>query len=350
MIVEPASGGVAPVPRLASKSLVLPILSTRPLGSRIREPLGLALLLVLPALLLPGASGVAHAYCRLTTQMPTPGNNCSQGGIGLSWHRQCISYSVMPPMHSDPPLDALRNTVDASFATWTAVTCNGQRVGLDLRQTDELAECAQPQYNTHDKNANTILFLDDWDARSLPADAFGLTLVWHNPDTGEIYDADMQINETLGTIAICGQSCPQGAVDLQNVVTHEAGHFLGLGHSMVKDATMSSRATIGETSKRMLADDDRQGLCSIYASNPPSACVDSDFVPNHGFSSKCGSGSTGSSSSPGCSVVAPGRDSHAAPVCHALFALWPALLWLRQRRKLRPRADTSSASPSPMNT
>ncbi|MFI5307639.1 MAG: matrixin family metalloprotease [Polyangiales bacterium] len=350
MIVKPASGGVASVSRLASKFLVLPILSTRPLGSRIREPLGVTLLLVLPALCVTGASGVAHAYCRLTTQMPMPGDNCSSGGIGLSWHRQCISYSVMPPMHSDPPLDAVRNTVDACFATWAAVTCNGQRVGLDLRQTDELAECAQPQYNTHEPNANTILFLDDWAARSLPADAFGLTLVWHNPDTGEIYDADMQINETLGTITICGQTCPAGAVDLQNVVTHEAGHFLGLGHSMVKDATMSARATIGETSKRVLADDDKQGLCSIYGNNPPTHCADSDFVPNHGFSAKCGSGSTESTSSTGCTVVALGRDSPAVPAGRALFGLLPALLVLRQRRRLRPRAATSSASPSPMNT
>ncbi|MFI5308936.1 MAG: matrixin family metalloprotease, partial [Polyangiales bacterium] len=157
-----------------------------------------------------------------------------------------------------------------------------------------------------------------------------------NPDTGEIYDADMQLNESLGAIAICGQTCPSGAVDLQNVVTHEAGHFLGLGHSDVPNATMSARATIGETSKRVLADDDRQGLCSIYGSNPPTACSDSDFVPNHGFSPKCGSGSSstgGGSSSSGCSVVAPGRQSPAAPAGRALFGLWPVLLVLRQRRR-----------------
>jgi len=325
-------------------------LSTRRQVSGVRT-LG-ALTCLAAALLFAPSASVAHAYCRLTTEMPTPGNNCSQGGLGLAWRRQCISYSVMPPMHSDPSLDAVRNAVDTSFATWAAVTCpsSGQRIGLDLRQTEELAECATPQYNTHEPNANTILFLDDWAQRSLPADAFGLTLVWHNPDTGEIYDADMQVNETLGTITICDKTCPQGGVDLQNVVTHEAGHFLGLGHSNVNGTTMSARATIGETSKRVLADDDKQGLCSIYAANPPTHCADGDFVPNHGFSAKCGSGSTEGSTTTGCSALAVGHDQASTPATPAWLAALPTLFLLRQRRRLRARAATSSSSPSPTNT
>jgi hypothetical protein len=304
-----------------------------------------ALAVAASALCLLDASAV-HAYCRLTTEMPTPGNNCSQAGIGLAWKRQCISFSVQPPMRADPPLESVRSVADRAFATWNAVSCNNRPLGLDIKQTEELGACGQPQYNTHGPNANTIIFVDDWSARGLPQDAFGLTLVWHNPDTGEIYDADMQLNETLGSITVCDATCPTGSndVDLQNVMTHEAGHFLGLGHSNVHGATMSSRATVGETTKRVLGDDDRMGLCATYANNSPASCARDDFVPNHGFTSKCLSGdaSSGTTHSPVCSAALVRGSS--VPASSGLLLL--LLPWLYLRR-LRLRTGKSSESPRP---
>ncbi len=295
----------------------------------------------------------AHGYCRLTTEMPNPGNNCSQGGKGLAWRRQCISFSIDPPSEANPTLNDIRDVADRSFGTWNAVTCGGAPIGYKLAQTEELASCGQPQYNLHGPNANTIIFVDDWSARGLPQDAFGLTLVWHNPDTGEIYDADMQLNEGLGTITICGATCRPGsdAVDLQNVVTHEAGHFLGLGHSAVLNATMSARASIGETSKRVLAEDDIQGICSVYGSQAAPACQDADFVPNHGFTAAClPAESTGTRT--GCSIARAGSRSPAGGGGRALWlGLAAALGVLRYlRRRLRPRSGRSSARPSPTNT
>ena len=52
--------------------------------------------------------------------------------------------------------------------------------------------------------------------------------------------------------------------DLQNTLTHESGHFIGLAHSPVPGATMNATTQPGETLKRSLAPDDAAGVCAIY--------------------------------------------------------------------------------------
>lgn len=291
------------------------------------------MLRLLAALLVLTAASSAHAYCRLTTDMPTPGENCANTGLGLTWRRSCISFSMVPRARPTPNFEDIRRVADLSFATWDSVGCELGEVGLELRQTFELAACQDPEYAPRAPNANTIMFVDDWRDRELPPDAFGLTLVWHNPDTGEIYDADMQLNEHLGEFAICGAVCPPNAVDLQNVVTHEAGHFLGLGHSSVPAATMSARATLGETRKRDLDEDDRSGLCSIYGDDPTPMCVDADFFPDNGFSPECAAAEAATGQRGLCSASAPFGASAGGERAFGLPLLALALgLWWRRRR------------------
>jgi hypothetical protein len=276
------------------------------------------------------AAGRAHAYCRMTTEMSTAGDTCATEGEPLEWRRQCISVSVLERRDTRTEFDRVRNVVDDSFATWMDVTCDGKQVGLDVRQTIQLAECAEPEYNPRGPNANTIVFVEDWSARGLPADAFGLTLVWHSPEDGEIFDADMQINETLGLLGICGGVCSAGQVDMQNVITHEAGHFFGLGHSDVRDATMSARASVGEVSKRDLHQDDRDGLCAIYGENPVAMCEESHHVPDNGFSPACGADLEEADPNGACSAARPGRDGSAG--AGALLGWALAALYARRRR------------------
>jgi MYXO-CTERM domain-containing protein len=85
---------------------------------------------------------------------------------------------------------------------------------------------------------------------------------------GEILDVDMDLNMGAGQFQDCQKVvCSAGSmVDLQNTITHEAGHLLGLGHSSVAGATMQPQAIGGltaETSKRTLAQDDIDGYCAL---------------------------------------------------------------------------------------
>lgn len=276
----------------------------------------------------------ASAYCRLTTAEPSATGSCSTQGRGLAWQRQCISYTVVPRTVDDLSLDRIRDTIDLSFQQWTDVDCGDDALPLSLGQTQALGECKRAEYNQFGPNSNTIMFLDEWEGEDFPREAFGLTLVWHDPQSGEIFDADMQLNETIAPIAICNNQCTSNnVVDLSNVVTHEAGHFLGLGHSRVFTATMSANALLGETSKRSLEQDDRDGVCSIYASYSAPRCSVSDYAPDRGFSARCGADEPERSSCAACSVGSK-RSAHASLAALAL-ALFGAL---RTRRRMRRTA------------
>lgn len=66
-------------------------------------------------------------------------------------------------------------------------------------------------------------------------------------------------------------SC-SGDYDLQSVVTHEAGHFLGLGEDPAdREATMYPRTTRCETKKRDLEAADISSISALYAGAPPAA-------------------------------------------------------------------------------
>jgi hypothetical protein len=254
-------------------------------------------------------------------------------GTPLRWERQCIGFTVGS---SDPDV---RDAVDRAFATWTEVDCGGQPVGLSVHQTEDTAVCTLAEFNTDAPNMNAILVVSGWaDHAELPIDAFAVTVVSNLP-SGEIVDADLLLNPSLGNLTICGDDCtdPHDDIDIQNVVTHEAGHFLGLAHSDVEGAAMSPTAPVGQTSKRHIADDDVAGLCAIYGDLGPASCRPGDFVPRHGFSVNCGE----PPSAGGCSVRGvPGTRAPSLAAWIAALAFGAGGVLRRRRRRegaLAPR-------------
>ncbi|XP_004297678.1 PREDICTED: metalloendoproteinase 1-like [Fragaria vesca subsp. vesca] len=57
------------------------------------------------------------------------------------------------------------------------------------------------------------------------------------------------------------------AIDLESVAVHEIGHLLGLGHSSVEESIMYPTIT-SKTKKVDLANDDVEGIQSLYGVNP----------------------------------------------------------------------------------
>jgi hypothetical protein len=64
----------------------------------------------------------------------------------------------------------------------------------------------------------------------------GFSQNWVNLPTGEIYEVDIILNPNIAWVTVAptkNREC-----HLQSVVTHELGHFQGMSHSLVRDATM----------------------------------------------------------------------------------------------------------------
>ncbi len=289
-----------------------------------RDSLGLVLSVVLSAALL-GAPADARAWCRMTTAATgsfAP-DECDTVNTPLIWTRPCIQYSVQRDGARDFDDATALRIIESSFQTWMDVRCDGQPLDFMLRRRDERVACDKAEYNSGAGNVNVVTFVDDWASRSMhDPRAFALTTVWHNRSTGEVYDADIEINQAIGTYAECAPStgCDDGRIDLANVLTHEVGHFFTMAHSDNPVSTMWWMANPGDVDKRILRTDDITGICSIYP--PGSLTAACDYEERGGFSGECGGGGGG-----GCCAVgdsARARPSDGQPSCSCLSASSPA--------------------------
>jgi hypothetical protein len=259
-----------------------------------------------------------HAFCLTRTCEPPDQckivDGCNMSGHVLFWASSTVSFDVQKDSSCVKNLDrtcqlladgtpkiaitsdTLEQVVTTAFGTWMAADCGKDTQGNDTHPNIRLKdlgqiECAKPEYNKTGPNANVITFHDStWPySTSSGADTLALTTVFFDGDTGEIYDANVEINSNLQTFALSDAQYP--TVDLNSVLTHELGHFLGLSHSSFTSATMFSNYDEG---MKTLESDDVAAICQ---SLPPGRdTVDTD-LPRHGFSTDCGVAEKGCCSS-----------------------------------------------------
>ncbi|MFW5878805.1 MAG: matrixin family metalloprotease, partial [Myxococcota bacterium] len=194
-----------------------------------------------------------------------------------------------------------------------------------------------------------------------PSGAIAMATTTFHRSTGLLVDADIELNEArYHFTARDGPPCEDGSVDsctldsdckpheeclrgecrtsgcvhtdVANTVAHEAGHALGLDHSEYVQATMYPSASLGDTNKRDLHEDDIQGLCDIYpAGGPTLTCLGDDvsIVPLEPVDA-----------TPSCWGCSSDGGSGAAG---ALLLFLPAVLLLLPRRR-----ESLSCSAAPL--
>lgn len=135
---------------------------------------------------------------------------------------------------------------------------------------------------------------DCWDHGS---GVVALTTSSYISATGVLVDGDVELNAALFSFTVVDSPpCSPGAIsancvayDVQNAMTHELGHFLGLAHAPDPSSTMYSNEPLGETSKRVLDPGSKQFICDVY--------------PAGRASNDCAANGSGGSSTSGCTSV-----------------------------------------------
>jgi MYXO-CTERM domain-containing protein len=262
---------------------------------------------------------------------------CVEKGAPFIWNDPCPSYALDYRGSVWMDFEDVQAAVDASFDTWEQADCGGSGPGLSFTGLRS-STCQRAEYNTSGGNVNTIAFLDPFQDPcrdvAYSAFAFAVTIVWHNTSTGEIFDADMMINDVFATGRAAGgpyANCPDTGcegtdADLASIVTHEIGHFIGIGHSEVDDATMFASAARTSIEKRTLDPDDIDAVCNIY---PPGTLDEScNSAPRGGLELNCETDANGApiacedpASQGGCSATRAPADAPWAPLLAVLLGL-----------------------------
>src|SRR5689334_23443474 len=141
----------------------------------------------------------ASAYCRTTSCAGVgTGTLCSPKepmdcGKPLFWSSPCVGYSLQKSASRWVTLPAATTVFAEAFAAWSKAQCTSgsPRIeGVDMGPVD----CDKHEYNQNAGNANIVLFRDDSWPHAGQGDTLALTTVTYNLDTGEIYDADIELN------------------------------------------------------------------------------------------------------------------------------------------------------------
>ena len=288
-----------------------------------------------------GGGGQARAFCRARTCDPSDPkqgcvvdkpSNCVKTGQPLHWVSSCVTFGVQEDGSRRLGIDAnaVMSATDAAFSAWLSADCGGIGPSLTAASEGPVA-CAKSQYNKVGKNANIVMFRDDAWPYPGSSDSYALTIVRFDAETGEIFDADIEVNSADYEITTDGSGLGS---DLQSILTHEAGHFLGLAHTAASDDAATMRTFWNGTGLdlRTLSLDDMAGICSSY---PPGRIGPTSCTPRHGFASECDV--PVEEADEGCGLARPSAAGGKAPAL-ILGALVVGLLRLKRRTRESPQS------------
>jgi len=169
----------------------------------------------------------------------------------VRWVSFPVSYVINPQNPQNLTQEFIGSAVSTSAETWDAATVR------DLMNDNYTFDSSIAYGVQNFENAITF-------GNYPTAGVIAVTTVWYNPATKAIVEFDMMFD----TDWMWGDATVNlGAMDLQNIATHELGHGVGLSDVYETNCslvTMYGYSDYGETQKRDLAAPDIKGLQTLY--------------------------------------------------------------------------------------
>jgi hypothetical protein len=267
-------------------------------------------------------------------------------GVYFHWTRSCVQVTAYPNDITEMTRDQVMAAATGAAGVWSTSALPCTFIDVQVSASSEPTRTAQSDYY------NVLVFRNPWCDPAHPElcqpDALALTSVWGGKKSGTISNADIEVNTEFFVWGDLATQPANGKQDLQNALTHEMGHLLGLDHNCftpstdparqtnnlgqlvpdcfnapqaIQDATMYTKAEPGDLAKRTLTADDQQAMCDLYpaAKNP-------NYCPAPGPPAA------------GCSCAIPGGGGLPAQRGAGTVAGWALALGLTMRRRRRDRA------------
>jgi hypothetical protein len=197
------------------------------------------------------------SHTREYTRNRTDGTNGEGDGPFLRWDPEYFPIPYFIDAESFRGRGDFLPAIDAAFQSW--------RAPKDIRVEFVAVGCTNQTKVENDGINNVILQRTGW---TFDADAIAINRSFYvagsEPRAGVILDSDIILNGQGHSFTTTNQA---GHHDVQNIMTHEVGHLLGLGHEIEprdNDAAMYPFANPNETNKRTLSANDLAGVRSIY--------------------------------------------------------------------------------------
>lgn len=187
------------------------------------------------------------------------------------WMRPMLPFSLATVEPEEATLLEVQPLIERAFETWIDTSC-GRVPEVTYQGTRAHVRATTPS-SLRSEPDNLIVFIrsaSTWASFGNSPTWIAITKIAHDPSTGEIVDADVEINDG-GYVFSYDDSPAANEVDFLSMLTHELGHFYGLDHSLEASATMfatyaTSPADAMEA--RSLSQDDIDGVCTLYIDVP----------------------------------------------------------------------------------